>query len=124
MRKNLIYPQIPVQSDTFHAIAHRLGLWCNRLEKQALSKIADEYEAVRLLENAKSKKNRSKRRKAYKLAIEQTKVAIDLYDNFIFVYQELLACLRLFDAKAYVSLISRLEKRKYLNSLYDHRTSR
>ena len=95
--QELIYPDTTVQTDTFHAIAHRLGLWCNRLEKRALSKIRDEYEAARLLGNATSKKNQTKRRKAYHLAINEAKSAIHLYDDFVFIYQELLACLRLFD---------------------------
>lgn len=91
------YPDVNVQSDTFHAISHRLGAYCDRLEKQAYASITTEYEKEALWTNAKSEGSRKKWKQAYLEATNEAKLAINLYDNFVFIYRELLACLCLFD---------------------------
>ena len=95
--QSILYPEVDVQSDSFHAISHRLGACCNRLEKQAYSSIAAEYEKVALLTNTKGDETRKKREQACIEAKNEAKLAIDLYNDFVFVYKELLACLCLFN---------------------------
>lgn len=59
-----IFPEIGTQSDTFHAVAHRLGLWSERLQKGAYKAISQEYECLRLVENAKSEEVLVERKKS------------------------------------------------------------
>ena len=49
-----VLSEVPRQSDTFHAVSHRLGLWVERLEKTAYGCMEAEYESLRLLQTAKT----------------------------------------------------------------------
>jgi hypothetical protein len=53
------------QSDTFHAVSHRLGWWRDKLEKAAYSSISTEYDCERLLLSAKSEQTIQSRKKNF-----------------------------------------------------------
>jgi len=87
------------QRDTFHALSHRLGLIKIRFEEAAYKAIRQEYQAIELLEHAKSEAVETKRKLKYEQAKLQTQKAIELYENFSFLYNCLLACFEQFDSK-------------------------
>ena len=74
------------QPDTYHAIAHRLGKWVPILEQRAYKEIAIEYECKRIISSAKTQKIINKRRYQYNKACKQTIEAIELYENFLYLY--------------------------------------
>ena len=86
------------QTDTYHAIAHRLGSWNDRLETAAYAAIEKEYEAARKLKSAKSNGVQEKRQTAYAKAIELAEKAITLYDSFSYLYRCVISELNVFDA--------------------------
>lgn len=92
-------PDTARQSDTFHAVAHRLGIWASRLEAAAFHAIEAEYECLRLCWAAKSEKVWDKRLLAYEQAQANTKTSIALSDAFIFLYHCLLEAFEVFDAQ-------------------------
>lgn len=96
--QSAILPEVRTQSDTFHAVSHRLGSWNDRLEKAALAAIGNEYECYRLLINSKSDKTFEKRSSTYRIAQKACADAILLYDMFDFLYSCLLACFQVFDS--------------------------
>jgi len=97
--KTLELSNVDRQADTFHAVAHRLGLYSNRLESVAYKAIENEYKSLDLLNNAKSVEVISKRHENYQKAKQETIRAIDLYENFDFLYHCLLECFQVFDNK-------------------------
>lgn len=92
-------PDAEVQSDTYHAVAHRLGLYVNQYLSKAYHLIGEEYECERLLANAKTEKTRLRRKEEYELAQSNVIEAIERYENFKFLYHCLLECFQLFDKK-------------------------
>ncbi len=58
-----VLPDTPRQSDTFHAIALRLGYIVRKLRKKIYKAIEDEYDRERVWENAKSEEVFLKRTK-------------------------------------------------------------
>lgn len=93
-----LLPDVAVQSDTFHAVAHRFGLFVNRFLEKAYKLIGEQYECERLFWNAKSEQNAQKRFENYWSAVSKANQAIDLYENFRFLYHCLLDCFRPFDS--------------------------
>jgi hypothetical protein len=85
------------QSDTFHGFAHRLGSWVDRLEKAALTAIEHEYERWNRAQTAKSEVVKEKKSKEYEGAKRKAEEAIELYDNFDFLYLCLINTLQVFD---------------------------
>ena len=85
------------QSDTYHAIAHQLGRWTNRLEDAAYQAIALEQECERKWDSAKSDRVQEKRLEAYERAAEAAEKAIRLCDDFCYLYRCVLRELHLFD---------------------------
>ena len=85
------------QSDTFHAVAHRLGLFSNRFYQIACKVIDQEYRMIELANKAKSEKRRNKYLEKYSQAKQEAQKAIKLYDDFVFIYHCLLECLQVFD---------------------------
>jgi len=85
------------QSDTYHAIAHQLGNWADRLEKAAYKAIGMEHECARKLFSAKSDPVREKRRVAYEKSAEAAQKAVTLYDDFSYLYRCVLGELNVFD---------------------------
>ncbi len=94
----IVYPDVPCQSDTFHAVAHRLGLWLHRLEKAAYSAIEEEYHSLELLDKSKSYKTLDKRCIKYTTTQKKSHSACVLYDSFEFLYHCLLDCFQIFDS--------------------------
>ena len=85
------------QSDTYHAIAHQLGNWSDRLEKAAYKAIGVEHECERKLFSAKSGRVWEKRWVAYEKSAEAAQKAVTLYDDFSYLYRCVLAELNVFD---------------------------
>lgn len=92
-----VLSEVERQSDTFHAVAHRLGLWVERLEKAAYGCIEAEYESYRLLDTAKTEDVFEKRYEKYSASQKKTKVSIGIFDDFVFLYHCLLSAFRPFD---------------------------
>jgi hypothetical protein len=74
------------QPDTYHAVAHRLGIFVSRFEKNAYSAIEYEYSRKDVLNSAKTEIVIAKRLKDYEDAIIATSIAIELYEDFQFLY--------------------------------------
>jgi hypothetical protein len=98
-----MFKDIEIQSDTFHGVAHRLGLYVNRLLSKAYKIIGIEYECERLLSNAKTEKTRTKRTEKYEESKNEAIIAIEIYQNFIFLYHCLLECFQVFDKNGYLN---------------------
>ena len=85
------------QSETYHAIAHQLGKWMDRLEKAAYKAIGIEDDCARKLDSAKSEQAQEKRLEEYEKAAEAAEKAVTLYDDFSYLYRCLLGELNVFD---------------------------
>lgn len=85
------------QSDTYHAIAHQLGNWMDRLEKAAYKAIDIEDTCEKKLDSAKSDQAREERLEEYEDAAEAAEKAVTLYDEFSYLYHCLLCELNVFD---------------------------
>jgi len=85
------------QTDTYHAVAHNLGSWMIHLEKSAYKAISLEQEREEKLNSAKSEKTQEKRWTAYMLAVEAVDKAIEMYDDFSYLYSCLRKQLNVFD---------------------------
>jgi hypothetical protein len=85
------------QSDTYHAIAHQLGSWADRLEKAAYKAIGVEHECERKLFSAKTDRVREIRWVAYEKSVEAAQQAMTLYDDFSYLYRCVLGELNVFD---------------------------
>jgi hypothetical protein len=89
---------VPWQPDTFHAIAHRLGLWVDRLEKSAYQAITEEYKRLKTIGSAKSQRVLSKRIKTYEAAMKVSDENIVLYEQFTYLYTGIIKELHIFDS--------------------------
>lgn len=78
------------QPDTYHAIAHRLGKWVHILETRAYKAIAIEYERKRIISSAKTKKIINQRRYKYNKSRKRTIEAIEIYENFFYLYAHII----------------------------------
>jgi hypothetical protein len=85
------------QSDTYHAIAHQLGDWVDRLEKAAYKAIGVEHECEGKLDSAKSDRVQEKRWADLEKAAEAADKAVTLYDDFSYLYLCVLGELNVFD---------------------------
>jgi hypothetical protein len=85
------------QPDTYHAIAHRLGLWCHYLESVAYKAIEEEHDCWKKLDSAKSDRVINKRVDKYVLKERDTIEKIEIYENFCYLYQCLVEELKIFD---------------------------
>ena len=111
---------IPWQPDTYHAIAHRLGKWVHILEQKAYKRIAIEYERKRIITSAKTTKIINARRYKYKKACKSTFEAIEIYEDFLYLYTHIIKELKPFhsngklrdrvDAKANIEVALELIK--------------
>lgn len=97
-----IFPDKPWQSDTFHGIAHRLGDWVRRLEKSAYTAIEEADKREKTLASAKTGPVIDKRLNRCFTADDATKQAIELYDNFSYLYQYITQQLNVFDSKGHL----------------------
>jgi len=85
------------QSDTFHAIALRLGRWVYTLEQVAYKAIKEEYECYDKLDSAKSERVINKRIEKYEEAQKIANEKIELYEDYCFLYGCLIGSLQIFD---------------------------
>ena len=85
------------QSDTYHAIAHTLGLWVERFEKSAYKAIKEEYEREQKVQSAKSEQAKEKQQQLYQQAQKVCVEAIREYDDFSYLYFCLIKELSVFD---------------------------
>ena len=74
------------QPDTFHAIAHRLGLWVERFFKSACKAIEDEYDRKKKIDSARTDTVIAKRTKQYETAQGKAIKAINTFDTFFYLY--------------------------------------
>ncbi len=95
--KEKFLQQTPRQRDTFHTVSHRLGLWKTRFEAAAYNAIEHEYNCLECLKKTTSKKIQQKRQNNYTQALVKTQQAVDLYEQFTFLYHCLLECFECFD---------------------------
>ena len=95
-RKTL--PELIRQTDTYHAIAHQLGQWVNRLENIAYGAITAEDNRYKTLDSAKSNAVFDKRFCKWENAYKHAEKKVELYDSFCFLYHSLLNELQIFDA--------------------------
>jgi hypothetical protein len=92
-----VMPDIDQQTDTFHAVAHRLGEYKHRYERAAYHAIKAEYDAEAQYYKAKSPDTRQKYYERYCSCWLIADAAIALYDHFCFLYHTLLNAFQLFD---------------------------
>ncbi len=90
------------QSDIYHAIAHRLGEWVNRLEAAAYKAIEMEFKCEKRWESAKSERVKNKHWEAYEQAVTAAAAAIQLYEDFRYLYLSLIQELQVFDANGHL----------------------
>jgi hypothetical protein len=89
-------PDAVRQPDTYHAIAHRLGIWVERLEKAAYKAIEEEDYCHKKLDSARSGRVINKRTEGYEEAKREADKKIELYESFHYLYHCLIAELRIF----------------------------
>lgn len=87
------------QPDTYHAIAHQLGLHVKQLEKKAYTAIEQEYDRYDKLDSAVSDKVIAKRIEQYETAHDKAIEMIECYESYAYLYQCLIRELRVFDDK-------------------------
>ena len=85
------------QSDTYHAIAHQLGSWADRLEKAAYKAIGVAHECEVKLDSAKSTQVLEKRLANCEKSAELAQRAVRLYDDFSYLYRCVVRELEVFD---------------------------
>lgn len=94
-----VMSQVDEQTDTFHAVSHRLGLYAKRLEKAVDKAMEHEWERKDKIESAVSASVISKRTAAYEAARSKTLVAIEQFEGFQFLYFHILRQFNVFDSK-------------------------
>ena len=94
-----VLPDILWQADSYHAVAHRLGEWVNRLERSAYAAIKAEEKYKKSFHSAKSHKTIEKYSLLYVQAIEKPKKSIFRYDEFNHLYRYLIQELNVFDSE-------------------------
>ena len=97
-----VMSEVEEQTDTFHAISHRLGLYVRRLEKAADKAIKLEWERREKVQTTVSEAVKLKRVAAYKAACQATLLAIAQLEDFQFLYFHMLRQLNTFDSKGQV----------------------
>ena len=89
---------IPWQPDTFHAIAHRIGIYMVRFEKSAYQAMENEYDCLSKFDSAKSDEVIARRIDNYDEAVKETLKAIELYEQFKYLYTGIIKELNVFDS--------------------------
>lgn len=112
-----VFPDIVRQTDTFHGVAHKLGLWVNRLEISAFKAIDYEYDRYIRLDSAKTDKTMDKIIDQHKKACLDSQEAIQLYDDFHYLYLELINTLQVFDKNG--NLNSRIDAERNVETIIE-----
>jgi len=92
-----ILSDVTRQPDTYHAVAHTLGQWANRLEQAAYKAISVEYNCEQKLNSAKSDLVVEKRLDAYFCAVNISIDSIKRYEDFCYLYSNIIKNLQPFD---------------------------
>lgn len=87
------------QSDTFHAVSHRLGDMCRILENKAYKAIGREYERAEVMNRAKSESIKLKKIALHQTAQKQSERLINLYEDYKFWYNLAIDQFAIFDEK-------------------------
>ena len=90
---------VPVQSDTFHAVAHRFGLFTHRFWASFEAWLAKENKAADLYFKSKTVQTEDKRYKNYLLVRANRIKALALFHDFNFLYKCLLDGFQAFDGE-------------------------
>jgi hypothetical protein len=90
------------QPDTYHAIAHRLGRFVKRLEREAYTAIEKEYKCQKAIRLAGTRDTRRECRIQYTKACKQAMKKIDRSENYAYLYHCLVEELHLFDATGHL----------------------
>ncbi len=85
------------QPDTYHAVAHRLGLWMDKLERWAYKAIEYECDRYKKLDSARRDDVIEKRIDKFEEAVKIANEKIQLFENFEYLYVCLISELRIFD---------------------------
>ena len=74
-----------------------MGIWVERFEKKAYQAIEEEYYQLRVFDSAKSDVVIAKRIKAYEAAVAETTKQLEIYEDFVYLYSNIVKELHLFD---------------------------
>lgn len=85
------------QPDTYHAIAHVLGIWDKRFEKIACDAIEKEYESNVVLSSELDEIQLSRKINKYEEAKTKAQEKIEIYDSFHYLYTCIIKELDIFD---------------------------
>ena len=96
-------PDVPVQSDTFHAVAHRLGAFKHRFEKRYQTALAAQKYAENLYFKSQSDETAEKRYQKWLILANNTAKAFGLRRDFYILYHFLLDCFQPFDHEGVVN---------------------
>lgn len=94
-----VMSEVEEQTDTFHAVSHRLGLYAKRLEKAVDKAMEYEWERKDKIQSAVSKSVILKRTAVYEEACQATLSAIEQFEGFQFLYFHILRQFNAFDSK-------------------------
>lgn len=94
-----VMSQVDKQTDTFHAVSHRLGLYAKRLEKAVDKAMEYEWERKDKIQSAVSEAVLLKRVAMYEEACQKTLLAIEQFEGFQFLYFHILRQFNAFDSK-------------------------
>lgn len=97
------------QPDTFHAISLRLGVFQQRLLRQAEKAIEQEYKRENKKHSAKSAAMKQKQQQSWEQARQNSLQALRLYEDFRFLYQCMLEQNQVFQANGQARLRTKAE---------------
>lgn len=92
------FQQVAWQPDTFHAISLRLGVFQQRLLRQAEKSIEQEYKREDKKHGAKTPRMQQKQHQSWEQACQNSLQALHLYEDFRFLYQCILEQNQVFQA--------------------------
>jgi hypothetical protein len=78
------------QSDTFHSVAYKLGIFYDRLERHAEKNISAEYAFQEVAQNAKSATIREKNSLKWQNAQQTTRKSLEVLEDFTILYHYIL----------------------------------
>jgi hypothetical protein len=84
------FAQDKSQSDTFHSVSYRMGIFYDRLERHAEKNISDEYGFEEMSQNAKNATIRSKNAIKWQNARQITLDSLNVLEDFTILYHYIL----------------------------------
>ncbi len=101
---------IDVQSDSYHAVAHRLGIFVDRLFKIAYKELDQIIHFEQQFDKAKTDKTRIKYMEKAISMYEQVAKSIELYEKFEIIYHWLLESFQVFDKNGVLKNIENVKE--------------